>query len=129
MATPSRTATANPLATLDADGDGELQALTDGVLVLRYVFGLRGAALTASSVDTGDCTRCTAVAIEAYLASIRTQLDVDGDAEIEPLTDCLLILRYLLAFRGNALLVGAVDTSHCTRCNATAIQGYLAGLT
>jgi hypothetical protein len=27
---------------IDIDGDGELSALTDGLLLLRYLFGLRG---------------------------------------------------------------------------------------
>ena len=53
---------------LDVDGDGSADALTDGVLLLRYLFGFRGATLVAG-VDLGGCTRCDATAIEAYLAA------------------------------------------------------------
>jgi concanavalin A-like lectin/glucanase superfamily protein len=54
---------------LDVDGNGLKQPLTDGLLLLRYLFGFRGATLITGAVGAG-CTRCTAVAIEAYLASL-----------------------------------------------------------
>ena len=44
------------------------KALTDGLLVVRYLFGFRGATLTTGAVDL-DCTRCTVVAIESYIAA------------------------------------------------------------
>jgi hypothetical protein len=52
-------------------------------------------------------------------------LDVDGDGETQPLTDGLLILRHLFGFNGASLTIGAVDAVNCTRCDATAIKGYL----
>jgi hypothetical protein len=55
---------------LDVDGDGETQPLTDGLLVLRFLFGLTGAALTASAVDQIECTRCDATAITAFLETM-----------------------------------------------------------
>ena len=54
---------------LDVDGNGVKDPLTDGLLTLRYLFGFRGATLITGAV-AGNCTRCTAVAIEAYLASL-----------------------------------------------------------
>ena len=117
------------LATLDIDGDGATEPLTDGLLVLRWRFGFTGAAL----VDRGGRPRPTAraarpPAIEAYLASIGVQLDIDGDGETEPLTDGLLALRWLFGFTGATLTTGAVDLSDCTRCNAAMIEPYLLGL-
>jgi hypothetical protein len=55
-------------------------------------------------------------------------VDVDGDGEVEPLTDGLLLLRYMFGFRGATLITGAVDLQHCTRCTAPAIEAYLATL-
>jgi hypothetical protein len=52
----------------DIDGDAAIGALTDGLLVLRYLFGFRGATLITGAVGAG-CTRCTAPAIESYLAA------------------------------------------------------------
>jgi hypothetical protein len=55
--------------TLDIDGNGSTQALADGLLAVRYLFGLRDVALTGGAVG-GGCTRCDAVAIEPYIASL-----------------------------------------------------------
>jgi hypothetical protein len=63
----ARIATLGDLA--DIDGNGEIDALTDGLLTLRYLFGLQGDTLI-NGVVAGDATRTTAVDIEAYLASL-----------------------------------------------------------
>ncbi len=54
---------------LDIDGNGAADALTDGLLILRLLFGFRGAALTEGAVAP-DCTRCTATEIEAILTTL-----------------------------------------------------------
>ena len=41
-------------------------------------------------------------------------LDIDGDANIDALTDGLLVLRYLFGLRGNTLVVGVI-ASNATR--------------
>jgi len=53
-------------AMLDVDGDGSAGALTDGVLIVRYLFGFTGAQLTDGAVGPG-CTRCDATSIIAFL--------------------------------------------------------------
>jgi hypothetical protein len=55
-------------ADFDVDGNGTAAALTDGLLILRYMFGLRGDALVGGAVAAG-CTRCDALSIEAFLAA------------------------------------------------------------
>jgi hypothetical protein len=52
----------------DVDGDGAVEPFTDGLLVLRYLFGFRDGALISGAVGMG-CTRCTAAAIESYIAA------------------------------------------------------------
>jgi hypothetical protein len=54
---------------LDVDGNGAFDALTDGLLILRFGFGFSGATLTTGAIGTG-CTRCDAASITAYLQSI-----------------------------------------------------------
>ena len=49
----------------DIDGNGEIDALTDGLLILRYLFGLEGEALVAGVVSD-EATRTTEE-IEAHL--------------------------------------------------------------
>ena len=53
------------------------------------------------------------------------RLDVDGDGLIKPETDGLLITRYLMGFRGDALLAGAISTSALRR-STSSIEGHLA---
>jgi hypothetical protein len=113
-------------APLDIDSDGSLAGLTDGLLVLRFLFDLTGPALSDGAVGV-SCARCTSSTIEAHLETLDT-LDVDGDGVLDPLTDGILILRFLFGFHGDALTSGAVG-SECVRCDATAIEPYLAGLT
>jgi hypothetical protein len=55
--------------TLDVDGDGQVQALTDALLILRYAFGFRGSVLTSGAVGP-NCTRCDSTSIVAYLDGI-----------------------------------------------------------
>jgi hypothetical protein len=113
---------------IDVDGDEQVDALTDGLLLLRYLFGFRDAVLVTGAVDVANCTRCTADPIEAYIASILAQLDIDLDLQVEPLTDGLLVLRYVFGFRDAVLISGAIDVANCTRCTADEIEAYIQSL-
>lgn len=53
----------------DIDGNGKVDALTDGILILRFLLGLRGAALINNSVGN-NCTRCSATEIVTYLETL-----------------------------------------------------------
>ena len=53
------------LPLLDVDGDGRADAFTDGVLILRYLFGLRGSELV-EGIDAPNAIR-NAEEIEAWL--------------------------------------------------------------
>jgi hypothetical protein len=111
---------------LDITGNGTIAALTDGLLIVRWLFGLQGAALTAGVVDP-DCTRCDPTAITAYLQSIHSALDVDANGLIQPLSDGILILRRMFGLSGEPLISGAV-AANCTRCDALAIASYIDSL-
>ena len=52
---------------LDIDGNGKAEALTDGLLVIRYLFGFRGESLTAGAVAS-DAQRRTPEDIEAFIS-------------------------------------------------------------
>lgn len=55
---------------------------------------------------------------------IDLSIDVDGDGSVDPLTDGLLIIRYLLGFSGNSLIDGAVGTD-ATRKTSEEIEDYI----
>jgi len=57
------------IGAIDVDGDGKADPLTDGVLIVRYLFGLRGTALIDHAVAAG-AQRTTAEQIESFLRSV-----------------------------------------------------------
>lgn len=96
-------------AQLDVDDSGaptRYDSATDGVLVVRYLLGLRGSALVNGAVASGVPTR-SATDIAIYLNARLGSLDVDGDGLVLATTDGLMVLRYMLGLRGTALTAGA----------------------
>jgi len=55
---------------LDVDGNGAVDMATDGVLLLRYLAGLRGDALLAGDAIGAGARRATAPGIESYISSL-----------------------------------------------------------
>ena len=53
---------------LDIDGDGDRRALTDGLLLIRYLFGFTGDALITGAVGD-NAERTTSAEIEAYIGA------------------------------------------------------------
>ncbi|HUP25707.1 MAG TPA: hypothetical protein VNB06_22545 [Thermoanaerobaculia bacterium] len=101
----------------------EVESLERYLLALRHLFGFSEDALVAGAIGDG-CTRCDAAAIAPVLEALLSHLDVDGNGAADPLTDGILILRYLFGFTGDSLISGAVDDD-CTRCTAAQIEAYL----
>ena len=107
---------------LDIDNDGNFDAATDAVLLLRYLFGMRDTALTHTAVGANAERNATTIA--SYVAALGNALDIDGDANVKATTDGVLVLRYLLGLRGAALINGVKATT----ANATTIENYLSTL-
>jgi uncharacterized delta-60 repeat protein len=112
----------NPLTcALNADANQAVDPATDALLLIRYLLGFRGDALTAGALGPNP-TR-TGQALEIYLASLN--LDADGDGQVNALTDGLLILRAMLGLSGNALTAGAVNVSSPYVRNAQQILTWI----
>jgi hypothetical protein len=107
----------------DIDGNGAAKPLTDGLLLIRHLFGFTDSALVASATEAGG-SRSDAESITNYLSAAKSELDVDGDGDTKPLTDGLLVIRYLFGFRGESLVAGAVSDT-ATRKSAEVIEPYL----
>ena len=95
---------------LDVDFDTEAQALTDGIVVLRYLAGFSGQPLVNQAVDS-DALRQDPEQIAARLQNVPALLDVDGDGQRLPLTDGILLMRYLAGFNGQVLVEDAVGSA------------------
>ena len=109
--------------TIDIDGNGQYDALTDGLLLLRRMFGLDGSALVTGTVASNATYTATAD-IEARIAILGDLADIDGNGEIDALTDGLLTLRYLFGLEGDTLINGVV-ASDATRTSAADIEAHL----
>lgn len=75
-------------------------------------------------VPAGNATVTATFSTGAYVPSI----DADNDDRFDPATDGLLIMRYLLGFRGSALIANAVAASGAERGSAAAIESYLGAI-
>jgi predicted HTH domain antitoxin len=107
----------------DVDQSLDAEPLTDGLLVIRHLFGFSDEALTSGAVGSA-ADRRTASLIKGYLTEADAELDVDGDGSSQPLTDGLLLIRYLFGFSGDTLISGAIG-AQATRDTATAVEAYI----
>lgn len=107
----------------DVDESRATQPLTDGLLIIRHLFGFSGDALTSGAVAV-NAGRKSSDAIASYLVDADSQLDIDGDGESTPLTDGLLLIRYLFGFSGDALIRGAMGIG-ATRATAESVEVYI----
>ena len=112
---------------IDIDGNTRYDALTDGLLMLRHMFGLTDDALITGAVAT-DAQYKTAVEIQERISLLGDLADVDGNGEIDALTDGLIVLRYLFGLRGESLVAGVV-AGNATRTSHEAIEAHLESLT
>ena len=115
-------AKASSFSDWDIDDNGEVDALTDGLLVLRYTFGLRGNDLTNEAVAQNS--PLSASAVEESIAATMPILDIDGNGEVDALTDGLILLRYAFGLTGSNLVSDAVALN-ATRSSAAAITNYI----
>jgi hypothetical protein len=112
-----------PSGSLDIDGNGQYDALTDGLLLLRGMFGLDGSALVTGTIAS-DAAYTESVDIESRIATLGDLADIDGNGQIDALTDGLLTLRYLFGLEGDTLIAGVV-ASDATRVTAVDIEAHL----
>jgi hypothetical protein len=91
----------------DIDGDGVVDALTDGLLVMRYAFDMSGDDLIDDAV-TENSIRNTAEEVIEYLEDPRVQklFDFNKDGKIDALTDGLLFMRTAFGMSGDNITDG-----------------------
>jgi hypothetical protein len=94
---------------LDVDGDGQVLPFSDALLVIRHLLGLRGDALTSKALSPQ--AERSGVEVEDWISAGVDQgfLDLDGDGQVTPFSDGLLLLRSALGMSGDRLLAKAVS--------------------
>ena len=130
--------TSQQISVLDIDNNGVIDALTDSLLILRYLFNLSGSSLVDSAVAS-NAERTTAAEIEAYIIALQqpanfitteygtfSVLDIDQNGQIDALTDGLLFMRYVFNLTGNNLADSALaSNSPLDATTVTAHMGFL----
>jgi hypothetical protein len=104
----SQTVTVNVVRNLlDIDENGVADALTDGLTIMKYAFGIRNESIFGESIAADSTLIYSQIESKLNLNSL--VFDIDGDGHLSPLSDGLLILRYLFGLRGDALISGVVS--------------------
>ncbi|MEN9425354.1 MAG: hypothetical protein RL122_2737 [Pseudomonadota bacterium] len=98
-------------------------ALVEGVIIARYLQGLRGAAL----LDGVTTQALNTPTLETQLAAVQQVMDVDNDGKAAAPKDAALLMRYLLGLR-NAPLIQGLDLSTSGRKTASEITTYIASI-
>ena len=91
---------------LDLDGNQTISATTDGLMLLRAMFGLTGTAVTNGATATGaPRTTWEQIAPFVHLAA----LDIDGSGSALPASDGVMLLRAMFGLTGTAVTNGVVN--------------------
>jgi hypothetical protein len=109
-------------ATWDFDGDEEADALTDGLIMMRYSFGLRGDTMAQGAMSTNSVM--SVAQVEERVKGSMKIADIDNDGDVDALTDGLLLLRHLFAMEDDSFTHGAVGQK-AERKTKHAIKGHL----
>ena len=109
-------------STWDFDGNGDADALTDGLIMLRYSFGLRGETLADKAMATNS--QMSVPQVEERMVGAMAIADIDNDGDVDALTDGLLLLRHLFAVDDEQFTQGAVGI-HASRKTKAAIKQHL----
>ena len=111
-------------ASWDFDGNGQADALTDGLMMIRYYFGLRGESVTHMAIASDS--PFSSDEIVAEIEAAHDIADIDDDGKVEALTDALMLLRYLFGLEGEMITNLAVGPN-ANRSSHEAIQAYIEG--
>lgn len=87
---------------------------------MRYAFNLRGNNLVSGAVASSSTM--TSEEIEDAIQSSSDMNDIDGDGEVNALTDGLLLLRYLFGLRESNLIDGVVSETATRHTEAEIMQ-------
>ena len=111
------TSVAQAVCPFNVAGAASSDAARDGVLLVRYARGIRGAALVAG-------TTATATTVEANIANNLSKLDLNGNGVFD-LDDAAIISRNVFGFTSSAWLPDGKAGTFATRTTAAKVKGFV----
>ena len=109
---------------LDIDGNGVSDALTDGLIILKYMDHQLLDASDLNPMLSHNAQRQSYTDVVQYIDNGQSLLDIDCNGVIDTTTDGTLIMRYLFGFNQQSLLEDAIG-SESMRQSIEDIQAYL----
>ncbi|HPT57030.1 MAG TPA: DUF1800 family protein [Casimicrobium sp.] len=98
-------------------GGSAPDALRDGVLLVRYAQGLRGATLVAG-------TGANAATVEATIAANTAQLDMNGNGQFD-VDDAAIIARNIFKFPSPQWVVPGAAGAYATRTHSEPVKAFV----
>jgi hypothetical protein len=94
-------------ASWDIDGNGDADALTDGLTILKAAFGITGQDMIDGTLAPDS--EMTLDDVELSMQKTMSIADIDDNGEVGALTDGLIVLRYLFDITDSKLTEGAIS--------------------
>jgi len=106
----------------DIDEDGKVTPLSDGLMMVRFLFGFTSGYEPLVSADSPHANNPTAIIDR--LNEHLPMMDIDGNGDTAALSDGVLLIRYLFGFKGDALISNAIGEG-ALRTDAATIEDHL----
>ena len=110
---------------LDADGNGTINASNDGLIIFKYLLNSNANNLHTTISSNAADDRKTTPELKAYLDNAGTILDVDGNQTTNASNDGLIIFKYLLNSNANNLHTTTASDAMEGRKTTTELKAYL----
>jgi hypothetical protein len=94
---------------------------------MRYVM-LGALRMQAKGAVGTLAQRTSAATTTQHLERMLPALDIDGDGVLNTSVDGVLIVRYMLGFRGDSLMADVAIGANATRTTSSLIENHLLGL-
>jgi CubicO group peptidase (beta-lactamase class C family) len=91
-----------------ASGNGAKNSVADGLMILRAMQGLRGAAIATGAIGTTSNTTTSYNRAEKNARDLVSTkvVDIDGDGVVQPERDGLILLRAMMGIKGTDVTAG-----------------------